>query len=75
MKVITILQPYALLIALGEKHIETRGWQSGYCGPLLIHAGKSPAMLPECPKSQSGVCWPSMGLRGRRTCCSGSPWP
>ena len=48
MKVITILQPYATLIALGEKHIETRGWKADFLGPLLIHAGKSPAMVSEC---------------------------
>lgn len=41
MKVLTIRQPWASLIALGEKHIETRSWRTKYRGPLLIHAGKS----------------------------------
>lgn len=41
MKVLTIRQPWASLIALGEKHIETRSWKTKYRGPLLIHAGKS----------------------------------
>jgi hypothetical protein len=41
MKVLTIRQPWASLIALGEKHIETRSWRTNYRGELLIHAGKS----------------------------------
>ncbi|MEY8000229.1 ASCH domain-containing protein [Clostridium sp. Mt-5] len=41
MKVLTIRQPWASLIALGEKHIETRSWKTNYRGPLLIHAGKN----------------------------------
>lgn len=40
MKAITILQPFATLIAIGEKHFETRSWSTKYCGDLLIHAGK-----------------------------------
>lgn len=41
MKALTIKQPWATLIALGEKKVETRSWKSKYRGPLLIHAGKS----------------------------------
>jgi len=40
-KAITIKQPWATLIALGEKKFETRSWQTKYRGPLAIHAGKS----------------------------------
>lgn len=40
MKAITIRQPWATLIALGEKHFETRSWQTKYRGKLAIHAGK-----------------------------------
>lgn len=40
MKVITIHQPRATLIALGEKEFETRGWATKYRGELAIHAGK-----------------------------------
>jgi hypothetical protein len=40
MKAITIKQPWATLIALGEKRFETRGWQTKYRGELAIHAGK-----------------------------------
>lgn len=39
MKTITLIQPWASLIALGEKKIETRSWKTNYRGPLLIHAG------------------------------------
>lgn len=41
MKAITIKQPWATLIALGEKKFETRSWQTKYRGPIAIHAGKS----------------------------------
>lgn len=41
MKALTIKQPWATLIALGEKKFETRSWQTKYRGPLAIHAGKS----------------------------------
>ncbi len=41
MKAITILQPFAQLIVIGEKHLETRKWETSYTGPLLIHAGKA----------------------------------
>lgn len=40
MKTLTLIQPWATLIALGEKRIETRSWKTSYRGPLLIHAGK-----------------------------------
>jgi len=40
MKAITLYQPWASLIALGKKNIETRSWNTYYRGPLAIHAGK-----------------------------------
>lgn len=40
MKAITILQPWATLIALGEKHFETRSWPTKARGEIAIHAGK-----------------------------------
>jgi hypothetical protein len=40
MKAITIHQPWASLIAIGEKRFETRGWATSYRGPLAIHAAK-----------------------------------
>lgn len=41
MKAITIKQPWATLIALGEKKFETRSWQTKHRGPIAIHASKS----------------------------------
>lgn len=41
MKVITIHQPWASLIAIGVKQIETRSWRTKYRGALAIHAGVS----------------------------------
>lgn len=40
MKTLTLIQPWATLIALEEKTIETRSWPTNYRGPLAIHAGK-----------------------------------
>lgn len=45
MKAITIHQPWAHLIAIGEKRVENRTWVTGYRGPLAIHAGVSRASL------------------------------
>lgn len=41
-RALTISQPWASLIACGEKWIENRGWavHSSYYGPIAIHAGK-----------------------------------
>lgn len=40
MKAITILEPWASLIACGAKRIETRSWSTKYRGPIAIHTGK-----------------------------------
>lgn len=40
MKAITLTQPWATLVALGKKKIETRSWSTDYRGPLAIHAAK-----------------------------------
>lgn len=42
---LTISQPYASLIASGEKWIENREWWTNYHGPLAIHAGKGTQYL------------------------------
>jgi len=38
MKALTLWQPWASLIALGEKKVETRCWSTKYRGELAIHA-------------------------------------
>ncbi len=40
LKVITIKQPFATLIAKGLKKYEFRTWKTKYRGEILIHAGK-----------------------------------
>jgi hypothetical protein len=40
MKVISLLQPWASLVVMGAKKIETRSWNTKFRGPLLIHASK-----------------------------------
>lgn len=52
MRALTICQPYAHLIARGEKPIENRVWRTAYRGPLLIHAGKSRDWLDDGDEAQ-----------------------
>lgn len=40
MKALTLWQPWASLVAVGEKRIETRSWNTNYRGPLAIHAAR-----------------------------------
>src|SRR5690242_768046 len=40
MKGLTLTQPWATLVAIGAKSIETRGWHTSYTGPVAIHAAK-----------------------------------
>src|SRR5262245_40552891 len=42
MKALTLTQPWATLVAIGAKRIETRSWNTNYRGPLAIHAAKGP---------------------------------
>jgi hypothetical protein len=38
MRAITLRQPWATLVALGAKRIETRRWRTSHRGPLAVHA-------------------------------------
>jgi hypothetical protein len=40
MKALTLTQPWATLVAIGAKMIETRSWRTSYRGPLAIHAAR-----------------------------------
>lgn len=60
MKAITLTQPWATLVAIGAKQIETRGWATAYRGPLAIHAGKG--------------LGPVGGLRGLEELCNRVPF-
>jgi hypothetical protein len=46
LKAISVKQPWANLIASGEKTIETRLWETKYRGPLLIVSSKQPRIEP-----------------------------
>src|SRR6185437_11126448 len=40
MLALSLWQPWATLVAIGAKRIETRHWHTHYRGPLAIHAAK-----------------------------------
>ncbi len=40
MKALSLTQPWATLVAIGAKKVETRSWYTPYRGPLAIHASK-----------------------------------
>lgn len=40
MKVLSMIQPWAILFALGESQFETRTWKTNYRGYLAIHTSK-----------------------------------
>jgi len=46
MKALSIKQPWANLIASGQKTIETRLWPTDYRGPLLVVSSKTPNIPP-----------------------------
>lgn len=52
MKALTLWQPWASLVALGAKRIETRSWSTTYRGPLAIHAA---ARKPEVPNEDGWI--------------------
>lgn len=40
MRALSLTQPWATLVAVGEKKIETRSWRTNYRGPFAIHAAR-----------------------------------
>ncbi len=57
---LTLTQPWATLVAIGAKKIETRSWQTCYRGPLAIHAAKG--------------LGPVGGTKGLRDLCGREPF-
>lgn len=49
MKAISLWQPWATLMALGLKKIETRSWPTKYRGPLAIHAALKIVLFADVP--------------------------
>jgi hypothetical protein len=47
MKVISLLQPWATLVVIGAKKIETRSWNTKYRGDILIHASRRKIKINE----------------------------
>lgn len=41
MKGLSLIEPWASLVAFGLKKVETRSWYASYRGPVAIHASKS----------------------------------
>jgi hypothetical protein len=41
MKALSLLQPWASLLAGGEKRVETRSWHTSHRGRIAIHASKA----------------------------------
>jgi hypothetical protein len=50
-KALSLLQPWASLVVMGAKRIETRSWKTAYRGILMIHAskGRSGAGIVQMP--------------------------
>ena len=46
MKALSVKQPWANLLASGQKTIETRLWPTDYRGPILIVSSKTPSIHP-----------------------------
>lgn len=40
MKALSLTQPWASLVTVGAKRLETRSWYASYRGPIVIHASK-----------------------------------
>jgi hypothetical protein len=41
MKVLSLIEPYATIISMGKKYIETRSYKTNYRGELYIHASST----------------------------------
>ena len=55
-RAITIWQPWATLLATGEKRFETRPWATRYTGPIAIHAGRDFRKEVQMIAERSGFC-------------------
>lgn len=65
MKALTLWQPWASLVARGEKTIETRSWPTDYRGPLAIHAAARPMRdARDCHGTADCFCPGADGLSG-----------
>lgn len=51
MRVLTLTQPWASLVALGLKRVETRSWGTNYRGEVLIHASAERGRVPRAARA------------------------
>lgn len=74
MKALTLTEPWASLVAIGAKRIETRSWKTSYRGQLAIHSAKGFPMYAKMMLSEPHVyeSWAQFGLKqkfpGRAGC-------
>lgn len=64
MKALTLTQPWATLVAMGAKTVETRGWSTKYRGVIAIHAAKGfPAWAKDVAQNtrvfRDALGWPN----------------
>ena len=59
MRCLTLTQPFATLVAIGAKKIETRSWATSYRGKLAIHAAAG---------------YGKGGMRGHKALCGTEPF-
>lgn len=72
MKALSVKQPWANMIASGEKTIETRTWMTPYRGQVLIVSSKQPHIEPAgCAVAVVTVtdCRPMTRRDERAACC------
>jgi hypothetical protein len=56
MRALTLTEPWAMLVATGDKRIETRSFSTSHRGPLAIHAAKTiPAWVREWVRETTAV--------------------
>ncbi|WP_339060073.1 ASCH domain-containing protein [Tepidibacillus marianensis] len=66
MRALTVWQPWASLLATGNKKNETRSWNTNIRGPVAIHAAKKPIkeviplMDPEAVKLVNRLLYPAL---------------
>lgn len=60
MKALTLHQPWATLVALGVKSIETRSWTTSHRGPIAIHAART------MPREARMAAYDPIRRRGRQ---------
>ncbi|HEY0075556.1 MAG TPA: ASCH domain-containing protein [Abditibacteriaceae bacterium] len=51
-RAISLWDPWATLVAIGAKKIETRSWPTDYRGPLAIHASRRTSELKICLQNE-----------------------